>query len=59
MPAILPSSAWDLWLAPDERDAERLKALLRPFPGELMEAFAVSRHVNDPRNDDPLCVAAV
>lgn len=44
-----------MWLDPDT-PAERLVALLRAYPAELMaEAGAV---VNSPKNDGPECLAA-
>jgi putative SOS response-associated peptidase YedK len=56
MPVLLPPEAWDLWLDPREHDVERLRAILRPFPAEAMEAIPVTPWVNDPRHDDPRCV---
>jgi putative SOS response-associated peptidase YedK len=34
-----------------------LSILLQPFPSELMDAYEVSRLVNDPRNDSAACIA--
>jgi putative SOS response-associated peptidase YedK len=34
---------------------EELRALLKPFPGELIERYAVSRAVNSARNDSEEC----
>lgn len=48
--------AWT-WLQPLAADA--LLALLKPFPAEKMEAYPVSRLVNDPKQDDPLCVKPI
>lgn len=52
MPAILLPAAYAAWLDPDA-DRPDLEALLAPFPAEDMEAWPVSRRVNNPRNDDP------
>jgi putative SOS response-associated peptidase YedK len=43
MPLILPPELEDEWLRPiaDERDAERIKQLILPFPEEEMEAHTV------------------
>lgn len=51
MPVILPAEVRDRWLDPDT-GAMELKALLRPYPGEL-EGFPVSRLVNAVANDTP------
>ena len=50
MPLILPSEAVDPWLAGTPEEA---KALLVPYPSDLMRAHPVSKRVNTPRNDDP------
>jgi putative SOS response-associated peptidase YedK len=59
MPVILPRSAYDLWLDPSVHDPKRLEPLLVPFPADQMEAYPVSRLVNDPGNDVPECMAPV
>jgi putative SOS response-associated peptidase YedK len=51
MPVILPESAWEQWLDPDEHDVEALTRLLVPAPPELFEAFPVSTRVNNTRNN--------
>ena len=56
MPVILPRSAYYLWLDPGIHAPKRLEPLLVPFPAEAMEAYPVSRLVNDPRNDVAECV---
>ena len=59
MPVILPSDAYDSWLDPTNQNAAALSAMLGPFPAERMTAYAVSPHVNSPRNDDPRCIEPV
>jgi putative SOS response-associated peptidase YedK len=59
MPVILEPESYELWLDPAVRDAEPLRALLRPLSGERMAVHAVSRRVNDPRCDDPSCAAPI
>jgi len=45
MPVILGADSFNLWL--DEKaDQKKLLSLLKPFPAELMEGFAVSTRVN-------------
>ncbi len=56
MPVIVERDAYGLWLDPGT-DPAKLRALLRPCANDALEAYRVSRHVNDPRNDDPQCVA--
>jgi putative SOS response-associated peptidase YedK len=50
MPVILSPEGEAIWL---DRGAETLEALafLGPYPAEQMEAFPVSRAVNDPRDE--------
>ncbi len=57
MPVILGPADYDAWLDPDPPSAGALTALLRPYPADQMTAFAVSRLVNDPRNDTDACIA--
>jgi putative SOS response-associated peptidase YedK len=54
MPVILPSESWATWLAPELAPTEADR-LLRPHEEEL-EAYPVSRHVNSPAHEDPVCV---
>jgi len=39
--------------------ADELKALLRPYDADLMEAYAVSRVVNSVKNDTEECIEPV
>ena len=59
MPVILPPETYDLWLDPAVREAEQLLSVLGPYPTEDMEAYPVSRRVNNPSNDEPGCVESV
>lgn len=56
MPAILPKERHALWLDPATYDPVALGALLAPIPAEAMEAFPVSKRVNNPVNEDPRCI---
>ena len=40
-------------------DPARLLPLIRPYPAERMEGYAVGRMVNDPKVDDPRCIGPV
>lgn len=53
MPVILPPSQYDFWLDRKNDDVESLTKLLTPFPGVEMEAVAVSKRVNNARNEGP------
>ena len=59
IPVILDQDAYDLWLAPVECARATLNHLLSPYPAEEMETFAVSRLVNQPKNDSPECIPPV
>jgi putative SOS response-associated peptidase YedK len=59
MPVILPKESYGLWLNPDVANVNDLLVLLRPYPNEEMDSREVSRHVNNPRFDDPSCIAPI
>lgn len=59
MPVILDQDAYDLWLNPVECPPAALNHLLTPYSPEEMETFAVSRLVNQPKNDSPECILPV
>jgi len=50
MPAILDKADIDAWLG---GTAEQAKAVLKPYPSELMHAYAVSTKVNSPKHNGP------
>ncbi len=54
MPAILAPTDYAAWLDPAN---DTPNALLTPYPAEKMRAYAVSRRVNNVKNDDPACAA--
>lgn len=58
MPVILPPEARALWLDHDA-SPEVLQALLRPYPAEQMESFAVSPVVNSPAHEGPDCLVPI
>jgi putative SOS response-associated peptidase YedK len=59
MPVILPESAWERWLDPDEHDVDTLAELLVPADDALLEAYPVSTEVNNARNNGPELARAV
>ena len=56
MPVILPVAIRDLWLDPELKDPELLRALLTPVPDAELAAWEVGRAVSNPRNDGPQLV---
>ena len=59
MPVILNPKDHTLWLDREFQEAERLQTLLCPYPSGGMQASAVSRYVNSPRNEGPECILPV
>lgn len=55
MPVMLAAGDEDAWLAPNTA-AERLQAMLAPYPAELTECYRVDPRVNSVKNDDPDCI---
>ena len=45
-----------MWLDPDFDKKEALVDLLNPYPFDEMEAYPVSRRVNNPANNEPSVV---
>jgi putative SOS response-associated peptidase YedK len=52
MPVILPPSAWDTWLSPDNDDLKTLGQLLVPAPASLITVHPVTTRVNNVGNKD-------
>jgi putative SOS response-associated peptidase YedK len=59
MPAILRPEDEAAWLDPQLTDAQRVMALVKPYPAECMEAYPVSPLVNSWENEGPELIAAV
>lgn len=57
MPVILCPDRYGEWLRPAPLPPGRLQECLSPHPADEMEAYQVSAHVNNPRNDGPECIA--
>jgi len=55
MPIVLPAASYKPWLNPALRDKTDLLALLAVTDSADMTTTAVSRHVNNARNNDPRC----
>jgi putative SOS response-associated peptidase YedK len=59
MPVIMPPGKLEAWLERKERSPEELGELIATYPAEEMEAFEVSKTVNNPRNEEPGCAEPV
>jgi putative SOS response-associated peptidase YedK len=57
MPVILDPSDYALWLAAAVLDDATLQRIARGAPAGRLELHRVGRRVNDPRLDDPACLA--
>ena len=57
MPVILKPDVFDDWL--ENTDTEHLQDLLQPYMDLDIEMYAVSRAVNNPRNDNPKLIDRV
>lgn len=58
--AVILLPEWESeWLDPSVKEPSRLLSLLKPYPAEELEAYPVSTRVNNPANDDPLCIQPV
>jgi putative SOS response-associated peptidase YedK len=56
MPVLLHPDDFDRWLDTNSYPVPEVQDLLHPFPAEDMTFYPVSKHVNSPGNDDPLCI---
>lgn len=51
MPVIVPRENYAAWLDPANQDVAKLKAFIRSYPAEQMEAYRVSTAVSYARNE--------
>ena len=56
MPVIVAPEDYGRWLDPAVQKPEPILPLLRPYPSEPMETYAVSTWVNSPARDDERCL---
>ena len=59
MPVILEQEFEEKWLDTRIQDFDSLAEMLKPYPDDQMTAYAVSREVNDPKNDNPQLIREV
>lgn len=53
MPVVLPEDHWEEWLTAPPEDANHLHEVVTALEAPQLQATAVSRRVNDVRNDGP------
>jgi len=51
MPVIIQPADYAAWLDPELTDVTRIQTMAKPYPERLMEAYPVSRKVNNPLHD--------
>ena len=56
MPVILQEKDYERWLDRSNKDTDTLQKLIRPYTSEEMEAYPVSKAVNNSKNDGPECL---
>lgn len=59
MPVILEPENYAEWLSTAEKTPASLDNLLVPYPGDDLQAYAVSTIVNSPGNEVPACIEPV
>jgi len=59
MPVIIRPADWNLWLGMEAPHERNLHDLLQPFPGDLLNTWAVTRRIRNARNDSPAILDAV
>ncbi|GGV12813.1 DUF159 family protein [Actinomadura cremea] len=53
MPMVVEPDRWDAWLDPELTDPDRVRGLLVPAMAGTMDAFPVSKAVNNVKNNGP------
>lgn len=56
MPVVLPERAYEAWLEPANQDAGALQKLLASDAIVEFQRYAVSRYVNNAKNEGPRCI---
>ncbi len=52
MPVMLSQEDEELWLTKEPLPDSELKRICKPYPARLMDAYEVSKEVNNPRNEN-------
>ena len=56
MPVLVDPADFDIWLDSKTYPGPDIQKLLRPYSDDEMTFYPVSTHVNNPRNEDLLCI---
>lgn len=59
MPVIIKPDDYTAWLDTKLTDIIKIQAMAQPYPERLMEAYPISRNVNDPQHDSPDLIVAI
>jgi len=59
MPVILHKDDYPLWLSPSEEPISVLQGLMKPYEGDNLTAYPVSKMINRPGNDAPELIQPV
>jgi putative SOS response-associated peptidase YedK len=59
MPVIIRPEDYAAWLDTKLTDILKIQAMVKPYPERLMEAYPISRNINDPQRDSPDLIAPV
>ena len=59
MPVIIKPEDYSAWLDSKLTDILKIQAMAKPYPERLMEAYPISRHVNNPQHDSADLIAPV
>lgn len=53
MPVIIRPEDYSAWIDPNLNDIIRIQSMARPYPERLMEAYPISRKIDNPQHDAP------
>jgi putative SOS response-associated peptidase YedK len=56
MPVIIAPDHYESWLRHSANDVAFLRPMMAPYDAGHLIARPITRHVNNPRNDDPACL---
>jgi putative SOS response-associated peptidase YedK len=59
MPVIIKPEDYGAWLDTKLTDILKIQAMAQPYPERLMEAYPISRNINNPQHDTADLIAPV
>lgn len=59
MPVIIKPEDYSAWLDNKLTDILKIQAMTQPYPERLLEAYPISRNVNNPQHDSPDVIAPI